>query len=119
MTIKQFIEKARQGGWSEALSPRSRELDRKALERDRRGTDYRPYEVVLLDPEAWKAVGKVEGWKMRCYICKGTQEDGHVPICSKIGWSEVADKDHWRDRMHRMIDALAEGKTIEQYLETL
>lgn len=52
-------------------------------------------EVCFLDPEAWKAVGKVEGW-----------DDGPL--------EEV-----WLDAMNGMIYALAERKTIEEYLETI
>lgn len=46
---------------------------------------------ILLDPEAWKAVGKVEEW------------------------AHYETKDHF----FYFIDAVWKGKTIEQYLETL
>lgn len=67
-------------------------------------------EAALLDPLAWQAVGKVEGWK-----------DG--------GNEEEIEEDEWKPgdiigprylfEMHRMIDSLAEGKTIEQFISTL
>lgn len=62
--------------------------------------------TAFLDPEAWKAVGKVEGWP-------GIDQ----PYQNGDGkWREIP---WWQFNMHRLIDALAEGKTIEQYIETL
>lgn len=74
MTIQQFIEKAKLGGYSEYAD-------------DIRG--------MLLDSLAWKAVGKVEGWEAN------------------------GDRYAWLYFMHRMIDALADGKTISDFLATL
>lgn len=56
---------------------------------------------MLLDPEAWKAVGKVEGWPASV----------HTPM--------KEDMRGWEFEMHRVIDALASGQTIEQFLATL
>ena len=61
---------------------------------------------LLLDPIAWQAVGKVEGWQ------QDTEE-------RRQGIGLIVNKGRWYYEMHRMIDALAEGKTIEQYLEML
>jgi len=83
MTVQTFIEKARSVGY---------------------GTYYECDEAYFLDPEAWKAVGKVEGWG------PGTR----VELGGGF-WTE----DMWLKHMHRMIDHLAEGGTIESYLETL
>ncbi len=62
-------------------------------------------------------MGKVEGW----------QEDmlGYDPnISGLVGGNGGAygveyDGPEWKLNMLKMIDALAEGKTIEEYLETL
>jgi hypothetical protein len=102
MTIQSFIEKAIEGGWSPyARNVVAHELPLeqavKAMRRSTRDAE------ILLDPLAWKAVGKVEGWP-----------DEHWQGI----YREYAEKNAIA-RMHRMIDALAEGKTIEQYLETL
>lgn len=99
MTIKTFIEKAIQGGWKPyGLAV----IGNIPIGYGHILTYYRGILlVVLLDPEAWKAVGTVEGWP-----------DGETARDDTHGCS-------WRVNMHRMIDALAEGKTIEQYLETL
>lgn len=56
---------------------------------------------ILLNPKSFQAVGKVEGW----------EEHSHA--------YGMVDMSGWHSNMHRMIDALAEGKTIEQYLESL
>lgn len=52
--------------------------------------------IIVLQPAFWQAVGKVEGWE--------SQHQGY-----------------WEPKipMHRMIDALAEGKSISEFLETL
>ncbi len=91
MTVKKFIEKAVEGGyqaWPEAL-PTTFWL---------KGDEAR----MFLDPEAWEAVGKVEGWE---------------PILSVSGKKVRQEK--WLFNMHSMIDALVNGKTIEEYLATL
>lgn len=85
MKIQTFIEKAIAGGW--------------------KGDAFPIWHVnnphsMLLDPLAWQAVGKVEGW------------GAEIP-------SYMLGKPVWHTNMSRMIDALASGKTIEQYLETL
>lgn len=58
-------------------------------------------ERYLLDPKFWQAVGSVEGWGMHKWRMKEL-----IPGT-------------WFFKWHGMLDALAEGKTIEQYLETL
>lgn len=100
MTIQTFIEKAILGGWQ--------------------GHSSSYYEAnpavwgVFLDPLAWKAVGKVEGW---------AEETEYEISCEDLERTfqvfERAVQKTWLYNMHRMIDALAEGKTIEQFLETL
>ena len=99
MTTKQFIEKAIKGGW-------------KVKEKEVVFSDEIEFEFtehILLDPKAWQAVGKVEGWedKNGDYVDYG---DGHMPS----GWDAV-----WKIHMHEMIDYLTDGLTIESYLETL
>lgn len=69
---------------------------------------------ILLDPNAWRAVGKVRGWvdELReCGCCK------KVPEYCRCCDFEMFDQ--WRLNMHRMIDALAEGKSADEYLATL
>ncbi len=96
MTIAEWKEKAFEGGYSQVGFP-----------------EVEPnLHIMLLSAEAWKAVGKVEGWKDSvCFGCGDTSER----ICD----CEQRTGEEWLLNMHDMIDALAEGKTIEQYLETL
>lgn len=62
---------------------------------------------MLLDPKVWQAVGKTEKWGQVLH-------DGEVWLCGKDQYLHT-----WVANMHRMIDALCEGKTIEDFLKTL
>lgn len=91
MTIQRFIKAAIEGGWERKHAWPAYQFD--------------PYlQQILLDPASWKAVGKVEGWD------EVEMQDRHRAVNGK---SEAV------NNMHRMIDALAEGKSIETFLETL
>jgi hypothetical protein len=92
MTIQQFIEKAVEGGFHPHYIERP-EIKHMVYY----GHPY-PVYVILLDPLAWQAVGKVEEW-----------DEHYLPE----DWGQ------YQHKMHDMIDALTEGKTVEQYLETL
>jgi transcription elongation factor Elf1 len=96
MTIKEFIEKAIEGGWK---------WNHKC--------DTPNCDDIYLDPKAWQAVEKLEGWdKVTSAVCPccGTCNDMHPP---KL-WHDVSSF-----HMHRMIDALCEGKSIEEFLKDL
>ena len=71
------------------------------------------FPLVALDPLAWQAVGKVEGWSGRIieYPKSARQGDRFGYIIEKMTQADV--------NMHRMIDTLCEGRSIEQFLETL
>lgn len=94
MTIKDFIQKAIEGEWRDY--PLSNE--EQTRESCRLGWRSECEESILLDPKAWEAVGKVEGW--------GIEE-------------EHPHRHQWYANMHNMIDTLIEGKSIEDYLKTL
>jgi hypothetical protein len=53
------------------------------------------YEAVLLNPQVWQAVGKVEHW----------YEGRYGP--------------EWLHHMHKMNDALAAGHTLEAYIQSV
>lgn len=89
MTIQGFIEKAIGGGY----------------EKPSRFEEGAFPEVVLLDPKAWRSVAKVEGWDRPI-----TDEDRRLGLTLRRGYLV---------KMHMMIDALAEGKTIQQFLGDL
>jgi hypothetical protein len=102
--IQQFIEKALVGGWQPTdrpcriigffehhfeYQPRSMLPERLAAIR------MMVYEAVLLNPKVWQAVGKVEKW----------YEGRYGP--------------EWLHHMRTMIDALAEGHTLEAYIRSV
>jgi hypothetical protein len=103
-SIQHFIEIALAGGWR----PEARELSITGFYE--RYFEYqlqsivagRPaairmmvYETVLLNPKVWQAVGKVEKW----------YEGYYGP--------------EWLHHMHKMIDALVEGQTLEAYVQSV
>ena len=110
MTIQQFIEAAIEGGTllvnDGAKSAITRiDVDSAFIdgrfyihffESESEMRSYNTYEV-LLNPEAWKAVGRVRG--------HGEYTD------TDLMWFEK--------KMHEMIDFLLLGKTLEEYIATL
>ena len=102
--IRKFIEKAITGGWrpeqqdftEPAFHTRYFEYQlRQPATGKRLGFRQLAYEAILLDPHVWQAVAKVEGWYDGVY---GPE---------------------WLHHMHKMIDALAAGKTLEQYVQSV
>lgn len=105
MTIKQFIEKAIEGGWDDTnYAFGSKQPDEKwkvgAWEYD---------EKIFLDPKAWQAVGKVEGWKKTRK--EWSYREGNSTTIYLLDRAE--------NEMHEMIDVLCAGKTIEEFLKTI
>lgn len=127
MTIKQFIEKAWEGGYKPSTELQN--VDRAFVHlKFKSDICEQPVtswmiERVLLDPEAWRAVGKVEGWeKGKRYrqsvpARKGPRGQSYPAVIRMR--RTVPRPNEWKKKMHGIIDALADGKTIEQYLETL
>lgn len=102
MTTKQFIEKAIDGGYNGYPKPFCMEC----------GGYQTPngQTSMFLDPEAWKAVGRMEEWDGL---------DGFRINGNRAFYMHGRDWPGWKTAMHCLIDALAEGKTIEQYLASL
>ena len=102
MTIKEFIDKAIEGGWNGHIWTKwmlaSPEEPNREIALD----------CIFLDPKAWKATGKVEGWH---------KLDKDITIEMELIHGMVMPR--WRVRMHRMIDHLCEGGDIESYLKGL
>ena len=84
------------------------------------------YEIFLIN-DFWQSLGKALGWnKYRCDICGRDQDH-----CNKEVYNSLKDKPNekvvcisrlipaWFYHWHRLIDHLAEGKTIESYFKTL
>lgn len=122
MTPKQFIGKAIEGGWEKESEPFGARgfvvfqssMDAGILIENQYEVAYDTFpawptrkifiEKIVLDPLAWQAVGKVEGWKDKPCNCKTNCYGGEFVF---------------QHNMHRMIDTLIEGKTIEEFLKTL
>lgn len=138
MTIQQFIEKAIEGGWKDLHAFRHyngawvlvelKELCWREGEGGEGDTQVQQttsfkLEEILLDPLTWKAVGKVEGWeKGRTYRQSVPARKGPNGATYRacIRMQRTAPRpNQWKKNMHAMIDALAEGKSIEEFLATL
>ena len=105
--IQRFIEKAIEGGWKGPVGAPVIAHRKYGLTMTRRMYESH----VILDPEAWKAVGKVEEWPTFYGECDHRGMcSGRCPESQRL--SAVA-------HMHRMIDALVEGRTIEEYLSII
>jgi len=89
--ITQFIKDALAGGWVWIDLPGYNNVE--TVERDHEFC----FEIELLKPVFWQAVGKSRGWNR------------YVP---KAGKPSIM----WRDNMHRFIDALCDGKDIDTAL---
>lgn len=132
---KSFIEDAVKGCWKNEKSQcyrcglRRREAKGLMLACiNDKGTPYkshlfrRPYnriEVILLDPSAWQACGKTRGWKEER---KTTHElfNGECGRCGKYANENlecgIPVKAVWNYNMHRFLDLLIDGKSIEDAL---
>lgn len=84
-------------------------------------------EVIMLDPDAWRAVGKVRGWDGKpkhdkdCVWmnsdCEYKQTHFYCPHAHHA--CQCKSYHPWCENMHGLIDALADGKSIEDYLSTI
>lgn len=101
MTITEFIEKAIAGGWTWLKGYSAQET--------LSDYDFNSHDMFL-DPHAWLAVGKTEGWKDKDSTNYWSIEDGV---------NKITLLDSWENKLHDFIQSIAEGKTIEQFLETL
>lgn len=109
MKIKELVDKALSQGWEPQTL-----VDGYAYPYDG-GACYRKMQTYheLLDPLFWQAVGKSEGWEaMTSDTCRHCGR--HYPIGNQ---PEAVLQ--WKVMWHRMIDALADGKTIEEFISTL
>lgn len=101
--VKEFIEKAIEGGWKkgypnfkvEKVNDCGLWLDCKGLLGDFKFHYVR--EEILLDPLAWQAVGKVEGWK----------EDKYTR------YDHFDNMPEYKEKMHRFVDNLCQQSTMQ------
>ena len=93
MTVIEFARKAYEGGWQPNW------IEAKMNSDGFEATAQIHVHKMLLNPEAWKACGKVEGWE--------EHDSGlEYPV-------------EWINNMHKMVSALVEGKSIEEFLKNL
>ena len=101
MKTETFIEKAIEGGWEPVYSNWT--FRKYSVSWIRSYLEEVGIEVAILDPKAWEAVGKVEGWS------KWLGYQASMP--SRRG--------NYHQRMHAMIDHLIAGNDIESYIKSL
>ena len=119
MTIKEFIEAAIEGGWKYKGKHQEIYLCEEQPEEGegdtRLGIRSNIYAIVL-DPEAWRAVGKVKGWdKTYCAMCGQQKPHSKKSECG-VQWGRMEESIHY---MHLMVDSLRDDRTIEEFIETL
>lgn len=92
MTTQEFIEKAKEGGY------------------EYKGDGYYTtnYESILLDKEAWEAVGRVEGWADFEILGQASKD---IMAIRQTG--------DWITKANGLMPHLIKGGTMESYLETL
>jgi len=108
---QRFIERALEGGWKKGhweflgLVDRTEEPLARFSNLRTVGASVHSVSVasILLDPAAWQAVGKVEFWPDENPDPEDT--GSYMPT--------------WLLYMHGLIGALAEGKSVEEYLATI
>lgn len=111
MEPKQFIEKAIEGGWDYVSSPSLLRIENLKKDIDRISKESYSLSQIFLDPKAWEAVGKVEGWNRKAKLEIAFDKPRRF-IYKRAGYEY-----EWY--MHVMIDHLVSGGTIETYLKTL
>ncbi len=109
--IETFIEKAIEGGWIPNYYGQQNVLDKNRNWVSIEWNQQMHPTQILLDPKVWQAVGKVEGWDFSAIITMPNSNPDEPVYKKKI-------KPHIYE-MHRMIDALAEGKSLEDFIKTL
>lgn len=106
---ERFIRDAIEGGWAEIRSRIIWKNPRITVElpdiqvHEGNATFYSTTEKAMLDPDAWRAVGKVRGWGEVTTLNHDTVQLFDVP----------------RSYMHGLIDALCDGKSVGEYLAAI
>ncbi len=104
MTIQKFIEAAIEGGYKLHNNPRINVFEESDSHYSycwysKGGFDFLIPEMIL-DPEAWQAVGKAKGW-------------------GEIDSSESNTFHVWEMKFIQMPMFLIKGRTLEEYIATL
>ncbi len=105
MTIQEFIEVAIEGGWEFGMTAMQNPGFQVHNFGFRFGIELKSnvsIDTIVLDPEAWQAV-------VRSHIKSREVKD--------IREQDI--KDITQNWMHKMVDMLCSGKTLEEYIATL
>lgn len=121
MTIKQAIEKAVEGGWNEKTFS-AEHLNLRVANTEIGSIDM-PLDCVFLDPLFWQALAYGLGWDVKDGLmrCKNYNPEYNEPgergcfsdKCEYAGYKD------FRYEWHRLIDHLAEGKSITHFFSTI
>lgn len=65
--------------------------------------------LFFIDPEFWRCLGKGMGWCSEIELPNGLCNNCKRLYCDSS----------WLNYWHKLIDALADGKTIDDYFETI
>ena len=124
MDIKEFIEKAIDGGWKPDFG---RNIEYAGHNSDwsvwnftdgnnKGSSTTENNKLALLDPKAWEAVGKVEGWEDETY-------DINMPANNKRGAYKIKMKRRksksepaWKKKQLNFVKHLQQGLSIEEAL---
>ena len=112
MTIQTFISKAIEGGWDGHCVMVNGSIHPATGNKASCHISSRPADTIpgmLLDPKAWEAVGKVEGW-----------DEDHVFKFFKFYDNEKEQTiPSWQYYMLKLVDHLCAGGTITSFLKDL
>ncbi len=79
--------------------------------------EYYTLEKLLLDPKAWKAVGKKRGWKEEFFYQNvNVFGEGEEYWFGSDCGNELP---QWRAKMHTAIDYIQDGLSIEESLQAI
>jgi len=99
MTLSQAIQDAVRGGYITGF----------VYERLAKIDSLGAFEILLLDPAWWRALGKERGWKE---VYEYTYHDS-------FGSETPIEYPEWLNKMHNFIDHLASGRDITSFFEEL
>jgi len=131
MTKNEFVTKAMDGGWmSQAVFLRQKYEIGFTTAKDTAAWQEVINDIIsnaaFFDAKAWQAVGRVEKWdivRKRNELTKDTRgylfdERGrqYTFVGNKTYLPNIAEA---QNKHHQLIDALWEGKSLEEYIKTL
>ena len=118
MDLKTAISKAIEGGWKGETTPEET-VSEHGL-------------VILLDPDFWRCLGKAMGWGKEpqengvCKHCsvKTTIQPPYESGCNHAHYPEdciicYENTENWKEKWHSLIDALSEGRSVEEFFDNL